>query len=294
MTQRAVLARAVLGPEHAGLRMDHAASRALEFSSRNGARREIKAHRILLNGQVVETSRIAKAGGELTLLAPDEPPPALAIDIPVVWIDEHLAVVLKPAGLITSGNHAKTLARAVPHNIGPSSASDALPFARPVHRLDARTSGLVLVARTRTALVGLGRALQERHVQKRYRAVVGTRLEGEGVIESPVDGKEARSRWAVVQHSRSIVTDWATTLDLWPETGRTHQLRVHCASLGAPILGDDLYGNRLRGQGLFLSAVQLDLVHPATGEPLHVEVPEPAKFTAFREREAKRYRRWRT
>lgn len=291
---RSVLRRATLGPEHEGLRIDRAAMLALELPSKNRAKKELKAQRLLVDGQVVETSRLARAGLELTLLAPEEPPPALAREIQIVWSDEHLAAVCKPAGLITSGYHTLTLARALPHNLAPSEADDALPFARPVHRLDARTSGLVLVARTYRAQVGLGRALEERRVSKRYRALVGAKVEGEGLVDQEVLGRDARSRWRVVRHSRSLVTDWVTTLDLWPETGRTHQLRRHCASLGAPILGDMRYGSRLRGQGLFLSAVELSLAHPVTGEPLRIEMPEPAKFRSFRDREDRRWATWRT
>ncbi len=289
-----ILARATIGPEHAGLRMDRAAMLALELPSRNRARKAMKAERLLVNGEVVETSRIAVEGAVVTLLAPTEPPPALDLDLPLVFVDPYLAAVAKPAGLVTSGSgHPRTLARALPRNLPPSDAADALPYARPVHRLDARTSGLVLIARTHTALVGLGRAFQERRVHKRYRAMVGVRVEGEGRVEQPVDGRDARSRWRAVEHSRSLVTDWVTTLDLWPETGRTHQLRKHCVVLGAPILGDMRYGSRLRGQGLFLSALELELEHPVTGEPLHIEVPEPAKFGTFRAREERRWRTWR-
>ena len=287
---RVVMARAVLGPEHEGLRIDRAAMLALELPSKNRAKKEMKAGRLLVDGLVIETSRIAKAGHEVTLLAPDEPPPALARVIPIVWADEHLAAVAKPAGLITSGHHPITLARALPHNLPPSDAADA----RPVHRLDARTSGLVLVARSLRAQVALGRAFQERTVHKRYRALVGCRLEGEGVVDLPVLDRPARSRWRAVMHSRSLVTDWVTTLDLWPETGRTHQLRKHCQSLDAPILGDRRYGNRLRGQGLFLSAVEVSLTHPVTGEPLTITMDEPAKFSSFRDREARRWRTWRS
>lgn len=291
---RAVLARATLGPEHEGLRIDRAAMLALELPSKNRARKELKAARLFVDGKQMETSRLAKSGWELTLFAPDTPPPTLAIDLSVLWQDEHFAVVAKPAGLITSGYQKLTLARALPHNVPPSDVQDALPFARPVHRLDARTSGLVMVARSLRAQVELGRALQERRVQKRYRAMIGAHIEGEGVIEEPVDGRQARSRWRVVQHSRSLVTDWVTTLDLWPETGRTHQLRKHCAALRAPILGDLRYGSRLRGQGLFLCATEIQLNHPVTGEPLVITMDEPYKFTSFRDREDRRWRTWRT
>lgn len=288
-----ILARATLTEEHRGLRIDRAAMLALDLASRNRARKAIKAERLLVDGEAIETSRIASPGLTLTLLAPDAPPPALEKDLAIVWSDEHLAAVDKPAGLVTSGHHDRTLARALPWNLPPSDASDALPYARPVHRLDARTRGLVLVARTHRALVELGRTFQERRIRKRYRALVGARIPGEGVVDEPVSGREARSRWRAVNHSRSLVTDWVTTLDLWPETGRTHQLRVHCAALGAPILGDRRYGSRLRGQGLFLAAVQLDLPHPVTREPLCITLDEPYKFGAFRDREARRWAKWR-
>lgn len=291
---RAILARATLGPEHEGLRIDRAAMLALELPSKNRAKKELKSARLIVDGEQMETSRIAKSGWELTLLAPDVPPPTLAIDLPVVWQDEHFAVVAKPAGLITSGYQKLTLARALPHNVPPSHVEDALPFARPVHRLDARTSGLVMAARSLRAQVELGRALQERRVRKRYRAMVGVKIEGEGAIDETVDGRQARSRWRAVSHSRSLVTDWVTTLDLWPETGRTHQLRKHCVALGAPILGDMRYGSRLRGQGLFLCATELQLEHPVTGEALTIKMDEPYKFTSFRDREERRWRTWRT
>jgi len=288
-----VLARATLDREHEGLRIDRAAMLALDLPSRNRARKAIKAARLLVDGAVVETSRLAHAGATLTLLASDVPPPALETELPIVWSDPHLAAVDKPAGLVTSGHHDRTLARALPWNLPPSEVEDALPYARPVHRLDARTRGLVLVARSHRALVELGRTFQERRIRKRYRALVGARLEGSGVVDEPVSGREARSQWSAVSHSRSLVTDWITTLDLWPETGRTHQLRRHCAALGAPILGDLRYGSRLRGQGLFLAAVQLELPHPVTGEPLTIALDEPYKFGAFRDREARRWAKWR-
>ncbi len=289
-----VLARAVLGAEHEGLRIDRAAMLALELPSKNRAKKEMKAGRLLVDGVQVETSRIAHAGVEVSLLASDVPPPPLVRDLTILWSDEHLAAVIKPAGLVTSGHHPVTLARAIPHNLPPSEASDALPFARPVHRLDARTSGIVLVARSLRAQVALGRAFEQRQVRKRYRALVGTKLEGSGVVDDPVAERDARSRWVAVTHSRSLVTDWVTTLDLWPETGRTHQLRRHCAALGAPILGDLRYGSKLRGQGLFLAAVQVELAHPVHGTPLSLTMDEPAKFTSFRDRETRRWRTWRT
>lgn len=288
-----MLAEVTLGPEHDGARIDAAAMVVLELPSRNRAKKEIKAGRLLLDGATVETSRRVRVGQTLTLHAPPEPPPVYARDITVVHADPHLAVVLKPAGLVTSGNRARTLERALPFNLPPTDAPDPLPWPRPVHRLDARTSGLLLVARSLRGQVGLGRALQERRVHKRYRAIVTGRLEGEGVVETPIEGRPARSRWAAVAHARSLHTEWMTILDLWPETGRTHQLRIHVAGLGHPILGDGRYGpdKVLRSQGLFLSAVSLGLEHPVTGAPLEIAVDPPAKFVTFPAREQRRWER---
>ena len=286
-----VLADVVLTPDHEGARLDAAAMVALELPSRNRARKEIKAGRLLLDGATVETSRFVQAGQRLTLHAPPEPPPVYARAVEVAWIDPHVAVVVKPPGLVVSGNRPDTLERALPFSIPPTDAADPLPWPRPVHRLDARTSGLVLVARSLRAQVALGRALQERRISKQYRAIVAGKLLGEGVVESPVQGREARSRWVARRHVRSLHTGWMTELDLWPATGRTHQLRVHCAALGHPILGDGRYGpvKVLRSQGLFLTAIALTLDHPITGEPLQIRVDPPPKFATFPAREARRW-----
>ena len=228
------------------------------------------------------------------MLAPLEPPPIFEAPIEVVWADPFLAAVNKPAGMVVSGNRHRTVEHAMLFNLAPSDAPGSLPFPRPVHRLDARTSGLLLVARTAPAQVALGRAFQAREVRKRYRTMVVGKLEGEGVVEEIVDGKPARSRWKALEHTRSLHVDWFTTVDVWPESGRKHQIRVHLAGLGHPVLGDGLYtdGPVLRSQGMLLFASELDLAHPISGEPLHIELPEPARYATFRAREHRRWMRY--
>ncbi len=291
---RFVLGEVVIDAIHQDVRIDAAAMTCLDLPSRNRARKEIKGGRLLLDGLQVETSRRVQPGQRLTLFAPPEPPPVYARDIEIVWADPHFAVVMKPPGLVVSGNRSMTLERALPYNLPPTEADDPLPWPRPVHRLDARTSGLVLVARSLRAQVELGRALQERRITKRYRALVSGRLEGRGVVDHPIDGRDARSRWVALGHTRSLHTGWMTAVDLWPETGRTHQLRIHCARLGHPILGDGRYGpdKILRSAGLFLTAVALELAHPITAEPLLITVDPPAKFATFPAREGKRWERF--
>jgi len=215
-------------------------------------------------------------------------------DIEVVYEDDVMAVVIKEPGLRTSGNRWHTLVNCLPHNIAAATAPDALHWPHTVHRLDDRTGGLVVVAKTATANLRLGRIFQERRVQKRYRAVVVGRLEGGGRVTTDVVEKVAASRFSVRIHTPSTRFGWLTTVDLWPETGRTHQLRVHMAHLGHPILGDDLYTGEvpnLRRKGLHLWALGLDLPHPITEEPLSIALPEPPKFITRRAWELRRWLR---
>jgi tRNA pseudouridine65 synthase/23S rRNA pseudouridine1911/1915/1917 synthase len=293
MTDRPAIAAYEVAPEDPTWRIDRMASERLGIASRSRAKKLVKAGDILLNGMLCESSRILHPGDRLVLLLPLEPPPIFELPLELVFCDPHLAAIDKPAGLVVSGNRHRTVEHALLFNLPPSEAPDALPYPRPVHRLDARTSGLLLVARSASAQIALGRAFQDREVHKRYRTIVVGKLEGAGIVEDQVDGKVARSRWEAVEHTRSLHVDWLTTVDVWPETGRKHQIRVHLAGLGHPVLGDGRYttGRVLRSQGLFLFAAELRLTHPITAEPLHLELPEPVKYGTFRNREARRWAR---
>lgn len=275
------------------LRIDRMAAERFDLPSRSQARKMIKRGELLLDGDPVEPSRFVKEGDRLVLLRPAKLPPTWEMELPVVYVDDDMAAVHKPPGPVVSGNRFRTVEHALPHNLGPSPASDALVLPRPVHRLDARTSGLLLVARSASALVELGRRFQRREVSKRYRAILSGRLEGEGRVDDPIDDRDAATRWRAVRHDPSLHVGWTTTVDLFPETGRTHQLRRHMASLGHPVLGDGLYtdGRVLRSAGLFLFAAELRLLHPRTDLPLHLELPEPAKYETFRARDRRRHAR---
>lgn len=263
------------------------------FNSRNQARKSIKAACLYIDGVKARTDWFPRPGTELILTVPEPPViPVLKMDLNIVYIDPHLAVVHKPAGMFTRGNHRLTVHRALLHNMDPSEEPDALPMPDPCHRLDFRTSGLLLVARTQSCRVALNRMFAERRIHKRYRALVFGRLEGEGEVHEPIDGRDSFSRYRAVEHTRSVHVEWFTTVELEPVTGRTHQLRRHMLHLGHPVLGDDLYcGDKkvLRGSGLFLTAMHQSFVHPITGESLSIDAPEPHKFKAIRDREARRW-----
>ena len=226
-------------------------------------------------------------------------PPSLSPLI-VKHEDPHFAVVVKPEGLNTVGDGAGgwTAERMLPYFLRPTAGVEgALVRPRPVHRLDARTGGLLVVAKTRLAMTSLSEAFASRKVSKRYRAVlcgepkfdgqatievddaaeigtrltlgveVGTRLTL-GVIDAPMEKKECVSHWRVVSHVPCERYGRLTLVDMWPKTGRTHQLRKHASgALGCPILGDGRYTARHSlddTEGLFLWSMEVALPPSAT------------------------------
>jgi len=278
-------------------RLDRAVAAAfpLWLPSRAAAKAACKRGEVLVEGAPAEPSRFV-AGGDTLTLCPraDDPHRVYPAVLTVLHEDDAIAVVLKPPGLPVSGNRHRTLAHALAANLAPSPRPDALPRPQPAHRLDAPTSGLVLVGKTASALAALGRAFVERRVDKRYRALVVGYLAGEGRVDAPIDGAEAQTEYLALAHTRALRTEWITELELRPLTGRTHQLRRHLAGLGHAIMGDRPYGDprtTLRGQGLFLAATALSLAHPDDGARLSVAIEPPAKFRSLVAREARRWRR---
>lgn len=269
-----------------------------EFSSKKQVRKALKRGELLLNGEIVETSRFVRIDDEIRFLGENLPQPKepYRMDLNVPFEDDVMAIVEKPAGIVVSGNRFRTLQNTLPGNLKESGQIDKMPFPRPVHRLDAPTSGLVIVAKTRSAMAKLGGLFETRQIKKSYVAIVIGRLEGSGTVDVEIEGRQAVSHWSATSHTRCLRSEWLTTVELSPVTGRTHQLRVHMAHLGHPILGDVIYGKEglmLKHKGLFLRAKGLAFVHPITGKPLHLEIEEPAKFESFRAGEERRWRKYR-
>ncbi len=293
--ERTVLESLTLPEDTEAMRLDRAAMRLSAFPTRQSSRKAARRGELAVNGVVSESSRWVGPGDTVAWLEPRTPRhPPLAIEVPVVHEDDAMAVVVKPAGLVTMGAHPRTLERALPVNLVRSPAPDRLARPRPVHRLDARTSGLVVVAKTRSALAALGSAFEAREVDKAYRALVVGALVGEHTVDVPIDGREARTRIRSLHVGPSVKAGHVTRVEARPETGRTHQIRRHLAELGHPVLGDALYGHEplvLRGQGLFLFAVELRLAHPTHGGSCTFAIDEPPKVAAFLAREARRVER---
>jgi 23S rRNA pseudouridine1911/1915/1917 synthase len=252
-----------------------------------------RAGRRLAAGELVEV----ESGGPVPNSMTPEPTP-----LEVAYEDEHIVVVVKPSGVLvhpTLGVKRGTLANALAFHLNRElldesrAVENPVPvsatFIRPgiVHRLDRDTSGLLVVAKTRGALSRLTQHFQRRLVEKRYVAVVGGLLKGDELtVEAPVGRVEgARPPWRVLESGKQAETrlrvagrgERRTLVELEPLTGRTNQLRIHCAHLGHPIVGDVLYAGEAHGR-LCLHAARLAFRHPATNERVEFASPPPPEL----------------
>lgn len=264
--------------------------------SRKSVKKAILRGEFLVNGKAVGTGHWVLPEQEITLLDLElKERRIFELRLEVVHEEEHFAVINKPAGLVVSGNQFRTTENALLYNLQVAKTPDALRYPRPVHRLDAATSGLLLIAKTRTALVNLGQQFENKTIQKCYQAVVAGETPEEGIIDFLIENQTATSRFELVKKVPSLRNGFLSLLNLYPETGRTHQLRIHCAKSGFPIMGDKLYGEEgaiLFKKGLFLSAVELKFKHPDNQQLIKIEKPAPAKFQSLLEREAKRFEKY--
>ncbi|RUT79327.1 RluA family pseudouridine synthase [Ancylomarina longa] len=266
------------------------------ISTRQGIKKAIKKGMIHVNGVVASTGLWVKPGQKIELFDLELPPSKIyKLRLDVVYEDESIAIINKPGGICVSGNQFRTVQNALPFNLRPSLSSNALPVFRPAHRIDSPTCGLLLIAKTAEAIAHLGDQFENRTIKKRYRAVVIGNLQDKGIIDMDIDGKEAVTSFQLVNKVRSIRNQFLSMVDLFPNTGRTHQLRIHMAALGMPILGDKMYGTEgeiLRGKGLFLCAVGLQFIHPQSKKEMDISIDVPYKFGRFMKMEQQRWEKY--
>ncbi|MFK7772936.1 MAG: RluA family pseudouridine synthase [Saprospiraceae bacterium] len=264
--------------------------------SRKGIKKAILRNEILLNGKSVETGRWVQPGNQIDWVDLElKAPKVLALKLEVVFEDEHLAVINKPPGIIVSGNQFRTVENALLHNISKSMEQDALRKPRAVHRLDSPTSGLLLVAKTALAHLRLSQQFEAKMILKKYQAIVIGNIDEAGVLEKTIDGKTALTRFEKIKTVPSLKNKWLSLVDLFPQTGRTHQLRIHLSDFGFPILGDAMYGKEgliLKRKGLFLCAVELVFSHPKTDERVEVKINAPQKYETLLRREERRWQKY--
>ena len=284
--------------EESGERIDALLAHMLPQLSRSAAQRLLEEGRVLLQGAPVRKNYRCAAGDCFLLSLPEaEEIPLLPQDIPldVVYEDGDVIVVNKPRGLVVHpapGHPDGTLVNALLYHCG-DSLSGIGGEKRPgiVHRIDKDTSGLLIAAKNDFAHQALSGQLADRSLSRVYEAVVrGNLREDAGTVEKPIGRHPTdRKRMAVVPGGRPAVTHWEvlaryrgyTHIRCRLETGRTHQIRVHLASLGHPLLGDAVYGAPAPDKGLSgqcLHARELKFIHPRSGEAVRLETQLPDYF----------------
>ena len=295
-----------LEPAHAGWRLDRALAAAVPTLSRERLKALIRSGAVEAEGRSIRDPAMKVRGQEALRVAVPEPRPAhnepQDIPLTIVFEDEHLLVVDKPAGLVVhpaAGNFDGTLVNALLHHCA-GKLSGIGGVARPgiVHRIDKDTSGLLVVAKTDVAHEGLARQFAAHSIDRRYLTVVsGVPKASEGLVDAPLARSAAnRKKIAIVEGSRGkrAVTHWkrlkllkdSALVECRLETGRTHQVRVHMASLGHPLLGDPVYGRsgkthskllkELNFHRQALHAAELGFTHPVTKGRLSFTSPMPS------------------
>jgi len=309
MQQETLILKA--GTEHAGIRLDAFLASQIQGWSRARLQRLIENEDVLVNGKVAKPSYKLRETDEIEVELVTPPADVFTpenIPLDIVYEDDTLLVVNKPAGLVVhpaAGTPSGTLANALAFHF--QTLPDGGTCMRPgiVHRLDRDTSGLLVVAKSETALENLSDQFRDRSVYKSYVALVhGRVLSNQGKIDQPLARDPSnRTRMAVVRGGRNALTlyrvrrafDRFTLLDVELKTGRTHQIRVHLAWMKHPVVGDETYGGgrdntiqdpRLRAgirslNRQFLHAEKLGFKHPQTGEFVKFESPLPPELEGF-------------
>lgn len=285
---------------NAAQRLDRALA-ALAGVTRAQARRWIDEGRVHYRGRPARASQRVEAGERLEAAPPEPSQPSAtpqAIPLALLHEDEDVVVVDKPAGLVVHpapGSPSGTLVNALLHHGRALAGAGGVLRPGIVHRLDRGTSGVLVVAKSERAYDSLVEQFRSHSVERLYLALVrGVPGEDAGAADAPIgrhpvdrkrmsistrSGREARTAWRV---RRRFPASGVSLLEVRPETGRTHQIRVHLASRGLPVQGDAVYG-RARGPGAgqpALHAARLGFRHPGSGEWLRFEAPLPAEFAS--------------
>jgi len=250
--------------------------------TKSAFKKKLKKKLILVNGAVASSATWINGGEVIELLAePETDAPRLDLKLKILYEDDYLAAVFKPAGLAVSGNKRRTLTNALTINLKQSALNDRCK-PQPVHRLDYPTTGIVLVGKTTEAIRNLAALFKAREVKKTYLAAsIGEMKDLKGSFTTAVENKEAFTEYQVLAKAESKRFNTLNLVELRPKTGRRHQLRKHLAENGNAILGDQVYSPKqllLKGKGLYLHAHKLGFIHPFTHDLCCITADVPVKF----------------
>ena len=252
--------------------------------TKKGIKKAIKKGFVTINGEIGYTADYINGGELLELYQPKSPKkrPSITILLPIIYEDDYLAIINKPAGILVSGNKKYTLENALATSLTKSKQKDALFYPEPIHRLDYPTSGAILIGKTSQAVIFLNKMFEEQKIKKKYKAItIGSQKEY-GIIECPINKKSSKSEFKNIMSIPSRKYDFLNLVELIPYTGRTHQLRIHMSTIGNPILGDLKYGKEgliSMGNGLYLQSSNISFIHPFTNNEVEIAIPLPKKFS---------------
>jgi len=261
---------------------DYAKNIFFQYPTKTSIKKALKKNLLRVNGDRATTATWINGGEIITVQLPEiqSLKTKLELDLEVIFEDDHLAIINKPAGVQVSGNRLVTIANALPQNLRPSTEEDAC-LTWPVHRLDYGTTGVLVVGKTAHSIRSLNKQFQEQEVKKTYYAAAIGKMPLKGTIDSVIDGKTAITHFEVHKTVSSKRFDQLNLVMLHPETGRRHQIRKHLAELGNPILGDKDYykdGLILNGKGIYLHAFEIQLKHPHSDQLSKWHSPLPKKY----------------
>ncbi len=264
--------------------------------TRKSVKKAIKSGLLKIDGKEAETGRWMISGMQIELYREEQSPQKiLPVKLNVVYEDDYLAVVHKPPGISVSGNYFYTIEHSLPYNLKVCDLPTALAHPLPVHRLDNPTEGLLLVAKERIARIELGKMFEEKSIQKTYQALAMGFVPDEGIMDFPIENQKSVTVYKTRERCHSLRNGFLSLVELKPQTGRTHQIRIHLSTLGFPILGDKLYGtkgNVLLKNGLFLFASGLEFIHPVSCEYMTLGLPVPDSYFKRMENEERRWKKY--
>lgn len=280
------------------VRLDNLVAKMLPQFSRSHIKTMIDEGKITLNGKIVKAGAKGKVGDRVDYEIEEvKPLEAVAqdVDFEIVYEDSDLLVINKPQGLVVhpcSSTKDGTLVNGLLARVKDLSGINGVLRPGIVHRLDKNTSGLMLVAKNDLAHTSLAEQIKDKSCKRKYLALVhGHFKNDEGKIETFLDrDKKDRKKIAVSDSGRLAITNYIvkeryTHFDLVEfslQTGRTHQIRVHCKALGHPVVGDDVYGKAEKGlAGQLLHSYSIQFTHPRTGEKMHFEIDLPPHFKDY-------------